>query len=158
MSGFIRKEKKKKRMKYAMLQKKILDDQMKGFDWYIDEQGDEYILSNAFALWIVPKEHFHLNKEKFIPKDVFWKTLDNARERANVTRDEFTKMSKILSEGKKKNMLKLEGESHSVLADERFFKYFEKDARYFSSEGYNPILAYENNTVVGLVLPIRSES
>ena len=142
-------------MNYANYQKKILTDLSKGKRWFIDEIGNNYIVTEGYHMRLIPKDEFYLNIDKFKKDERFSKTRkDLVNEYENLNQMEITK--EVVEKVGRNKLRIVETENMKKGFNMKFLSDFDKDYELWTSdEVISPGFAVENNDVVGVILPIR---
>lgn len=57
-------------------------------------------------------------------------------------------------DGKKVRLMKVTSEDRSACVNEKYTKYFDKDALYYVSSWNRPVMVFEQDQMVGLIFPV----
>lgn len=145
-------------MKYLKLQSDLIKAAEKRDGWKNEcfkykygIKDDVIVIISNFKFWVIPLSNFYLDINKVFPfEQIHNLDLFIRKAEYEVT---FTGLSKIID---KKNLLIFDCNGKSVYIDESLLKDF--DIEYSSLRGNDeksPIQIYENDVLVGAVLPVR---
>lgn len=135
---------------YTELVKAYLDDKI--YNWNYGEDDDNvYLIQDEHALWVIPKSRYPFHNERLFEKAPFHsqkRLLQSAYDGVTL---ELTSL--ILSEGKQKLHL-LKSEKFDIYLSDQYLKYLEGDLTFRANDNRSPVFCFENDTLVGMILPV----
>lgn len=120
---------------------------------YAIKDGFIYYIPDGHKMFKIPKHEFLID----IPKVLPWKTpLDNVSRLMNdnnATLATKTNEIKVIANGKIQ-VVKIENSNSYAWVNVKYLEYFDDKVSYKIIDPKNPVFVYENDELVGLVLPV----
>lgn len=145
-------------MNVVKIQQELIKDVLsnKSANWFIQRTDTEVILFTKFQIYLFDHKDFLLKYSKLVDAGVkelttaknILNSADNAKpaHKTGVIREIGT--SKCLE-------LKVEGSDELVYLDEKLLKHYDKKSEFEATDHKSPVFIYENDILVGVVLPVK---
>ena len=138
-------------MNYKVINRLISESFYKGNKTYISKnKGTVGITIDRFVVWFIPDHEFIFDIDKLDIENINLERYINTDGYSDVIR------SNVLIEDYKKQLRIFENDDTRVYVDSKLLKGFDMNISTFKIKNEKlPVLIYENDELVGLVLPTR---
>lgn len=143
-------------MNIVKIQQDIIKDCLtcKGANWFIQMTDKEALVLTKYQMYIIELKDFLLKFNSLIDCGV--KVLTSAKEMLKGADDAkpATKTG-IKKQCDKYLCIELKVDDELVYVDEKLLKYYDKSAEFEATNSTSPVYIYEDDILVGMVLPVK---
>ena len=139
-------------MKYLQIQKDYISKLLKRkqgnkYEFVVMKSEDGIFIGDGYALYNIPEGELLLNLEGIEERSLD-KLIGNYNDQAVHETDNLHKLDKGFARI-------LKNEKFEIVADNKYFKYFNQEMQYVTSGELSPLKCYENEKLVAIIMPIR---
>lgn len=135
-------------MKLGKIDDKIIKS--KNDKIYMQKDENKIYVTDGIVVFIIKEKDFIFDINKFKHPDIksiIYNDIELSLEDATV--------DKVYLDTDKKQYAILKGEEHEVTINNKCLSYFNTDCTFKIQEELKPVIVYENDEVVGVIMPIK---